>query len=198
MTPSPYPALGAVRPDDAKLQAECRTRLRGLFEGLADALAILGVDHLEEALIVQLVRRRELKQVSQLGCRPDPPGVEVQTPQTRPRRIHRQIHAFLAFPQRPLDAPPPPQIHGQLDGQSALQQRDEKRAEDPPSIPLPDRRLPERDHAAGWQATLADVPPLQLPPVVSRWLRPNHPRWKVRHRFATQDSNGGAGGLHAL
>src|SRR5438093_4601066 len=140
----------------------------------------------------------ETKQRTQRRIGPNTAICQITRPQTQLPGAGSKFHHLLAFPQVGFDLAPVPALHNQSDDHRGLQADNGERAYDPPLVPLPNRRLPEFDHAAGWQAALADVPAPQFPPVVSRLLRANEHRWKIRHWFAAEDSHSDAGGLHAL
>src|SRR5262249_53547522 len=65
-------------------------------------------------------------------------------------------------------------------------------ARDMPAVLPPERRLAGFDHAPGWQAIFADLPPLQLAPVLPRPQGRDERGREFGDRFPAQDPNGDA------
>src|SRR5438045_9726641 len=101
-----HPACASVRACDAIfVLILAATALEHLLHKLLRTCAILGVHNLEYSVKAHWLRFREAEQPSPLLRYPKFVIPDVPKPQTKVRRVGREVSARFAFPQRLLGTP---------------------------------------------------------------------------------------------
>src|SRR5918993_4619274 len=103
----------------------------------------------------------------------------------------------LVLAQVVFGASPSHAIHQQGANQERLGDYDERANDDAPLEAVPDAGLAKPNHAARWQQTLTDAPPLQLARIEHRGPGLSHWCLDARRRFALQDTARDVGGTAA-
>ena len=85
-----YPSDASVGGYDPVVDQEALPGVKRLLHSMVDPFMILGMNYLEEAFIVQLLIRGEMKQLPGFFRNPDTTGVNIHAPQAGPRSIGRQ------------------------------------------------------------------------------------------------------------